>query len=90
MKTDAEIIWQSFSEKGATVYSNAGAAIVALNVGVPLAVLGWLLVGASRGGWGVDEKFVARWRWRVSLAALIVGGAIFWLLPKVGILSADQ
>ena len=90
MQTDAEINWRNFSVKAATVYSNAGAGIVALNVGVPMAVLGWLLVGAWRGGWGVDEKFVSRWRWRVGLAALIVGGVIFWLLPKVGIVAADQ
>lgn len=88
MKADAEITWRSFSSRGAMVYSHAGAAIFALNVGVPLAVLGWLLVGASRGGWGVDEKFVSRWRWRMILAALIVGLAIFWLLPKVEIVTS--
>lgn len=88
MKADAEITWRSFSRRGAMVYSHAGAAIFALNVGVPLAVLGWLLVGASRGGWGVDEKFVARWRWRIVLAALIVGLVIFWLLPKVELVTS--
>jgi len=88
MKVDAEITWQRFSTKAATVYSHAGAAIVAFNVGVPLAVLGWLLVGTSRGGWGVDEKFIARWRWRAIFAALIVGLGIFWLLPKVDIINA--
>lgn len=87
MTADAEINWRSFSSQGATVYSHAGAAIGALNVGVPLAVLGWLLVGASRGGWGVDDKFVTRWRWLMILAALVVGRAIFWLLPKVDIVT---
>lgn len=87
MKVDAEINWQRFSTKAATVYSHAGATIVALNVGVPLAVLGWLLVGMSRGGWGVDEKFVTRWRWRAIFGALIVGLGIFWLLPKVDIVT---
>jgi hypothetical protein len=87
MKADAEISWRRFSARGATVYSHAGAAIFALNVGVPLAVFGWLIIGASRGGWGVDEKFVSRWRWRVILAASILGLVIFWLLPKVEIVS---
>jgi hypothetical protein len=88
MKTDAEISWRSFSTKASTIYSHAGAVIVALNVGVPLAVLSWLLVGASRGGWGVDDKFVARWRWRVIIAAMIVGFAVYWLLPKVEIVAS--
>ncbi len=85
MKTDAEINWRGFSRRGATVYSHAGAAIVALNVGVPLAVLAWLLVGASRGGLGVDEKSIARWRFQVILAAMIIGFAVYWLVPKVEI-----
>jgi len=87
MKEDAEITWQRFSTKAATVYSHSGASIVALNVGVPLAVVGWLLVGTSRGGWGVDERFVVRWRWRTLFGALIVGLGIFWLLPKVDIVT---
>lgn len=87
MNTDAEITWRSFSTKAATVYSQTGAAIVALNVGMPLAVLGWLLAGASRGGWGVDDKFVARWRRRAIFAALILGFVVYWLLPKVEIVT---
>jgi hypothetical protein len=88
MIADTEIAWRWFSTKGSVVFSNAGAATVALNLGLPLAVLGWLLVGTSRGGWGVDEKFVSRWRWRMILAALIIGLGIFWLLPKVDIVSS--
>lgn len=88
MKADADIAWRGFSTKASMVYSHAAAATVAANVVVPLAVLGWLLVGASRGGWGVDEKFVSRWRWRVLLVALILGLAIFWLLPKVEIVTS--
>jgi len=87
MKVDAEISWQRFSTKAATVYSHAGAAIVALNVAVPLAVLCWLLIGTSRGSWGVDEKFIARWRQWAILGALVVGLGIFWLLPKVDIIT---
>jgi hypothetical protein len=89
MSTDAEITWRRFSPKAAVVYSAVGAATVALNVAVPLAALGWLLVGASRGGWGVDEKFVSRWRWRVVFGAVLVGGGVFWLLPKVAIITSQ-
>jgi len=88
MKTDAEINWRGFSRRGATVYSHTGAAIVALNVGVALAVLAWLLVGASRGGLGVDEKSIAWWRFQVILAAMIIGFSVYWLLPKVEITTA--
>lgn len=87
MDSDAEIAWRWFSPKASVVYSHAGAATVALNVGVPLAVFGWLLVGASWGGWGVDEQFVSRWRWRIILVGLVVGVAVYWLLPKVEIVG---
>ena len=87
MNADAQIGWRRFSPQGATVYSQTGAATVALNVGVPLAVLGWLLIGASRGGWGVDEKFVRRWRGLVIGGALLIGLGVFWLLPRVEIVS---
>ncbi len=30
--------------------------MIALNVAVPLAALGWFLVGSSRGGWSVNEQ----------------------------------
>ena len=88
MNSDAEVAWRWFSPKASEVYSYAGAATVALNIGTPLAVVGWLLIGASRGGWGVDENFVSRWRWRMIFAALIVGLAVFWLLPKVEIITS--
>ncbi len=89
MQADVEIDWRRFSTKAATVYSRAGAAIFALNIGVPLAVLGWLLIGASRGGWGVDENSIARWRRLAILVALMVGFGVFWLLPKVEIIASS-
>jgi hypothetical protein len=88
MNSDAEITWRWFATKASVVYSRTGAALVALNIGVPLAVFGWLLVGAGRGGWGVDEKFITRWRCRMILAAMIIGLAVFWLLPKVEIITS--
>ena len=87
MNSDVEIKWRRFSTKAAVVYSHAGASTVALNIGAPLAVLGWLLTGASRGGWGVDEKLVSRLRWRMILAVSIIGLATYWLLPKVEIVT---
>lgn len=88
MKADAEITWRNFSSRGAFVYSRAGATAIAVNIGLPMAILGWLLVGASRGGWGVDDKFIARWRWRVTLVALVVGLGVYWFLPKVEIVTS--
>jgi len=88
MRSDAEITWRWFSTKGSVVYSNVGAATVALNIALPLAVIGWLFVGASRGGWTVDEKFVRRWRWRLFLVVMIFGLGIFWWLPKVEIVTS--
>jgi len=35
----------------------------------------------------MDGKFIARWRWRVVLAALVVGLTIFMFLPKVEIVN---
>lgn len=87
MRADAEIRWRAFSSRGGTVFSRSGAAIVALNVSVPLAMLGWLLVGASRDGWGVNEKFIAQWRLAVIIAALVTGCGVYWLLPKVDVLN---
>jgi len=83
MNSDVEVKWTGFSHKGTNVYSYSGAFTVALNAAVPLAALGWLLMGASRGGLGVDEKFISRWRWRLLLFATIVGIAVYLLLPKV-------
>ena len=85
MKEDAVITWRGFSSHGDTVYSQTGAALVGLNFAVTASVLGWLLIGLCRGGWGVDEKFIRRWRGFVILGAIIFGLVVFWLLPKVGI-----
>jgi len=60
---------------------------IALNVALPLGVLGWLALGASRGGWSVDERQILRWRWRLIAAAIGIGAAIFFLLPRVDIVA---
>jgi hypothetical protein len=60
---------------------------MALNVALPFAVLGWLCMGASRGGWGVDDKRIPRWRGWLGVAACAIGTALFFLLPKVEIVA---
>ena len=88
MDTDAQIKWASFFRtQRAIVYSDAAAATIALNVALPLGVLGWLALGASRGGWGVDEKGILRWRWKLIAVATGIGAAIFFLLPRVDIIA---
>jgi hypothetical protein len=89
METDAQIKWaSSFRTQRAIVYSDAAAVTIALNVALPLSVLGWLTLGASRGGWGVDERRILRWRWRLIAVAIGIGTAIFFLLPRVDIIAA--
>ncbi|MCX6896140.1 MAG: DUF2330 domain-containing protein [Verrucomicrobia bacterium] len=83
MDSDVKIGWCSYRGTGAWVCSNAGALSIALNVTFILAPLCWLVVGASRGGFGVDDSFVWRWRWRLLAISILVGGIIFFLLPKV-------
>lgn len=83
MDSDVEIKWNGFWEKGAIAYSNMGALTVTLNVVLILVPLIWISVGACRGSWGVDEKFIRRWRWRLMFGALVVGMIVFLLLPKV-------
>jgi hypothetical protein len=87
MDADVEIKWGGFGLKGAWVCSAAGAARIALNVAVTLAAMNWLLVGACRGGWNVDEKFVWRWRWGMLLGAITAGILVFLLLPKVEVIT---
>lgn len=85
MKQDARITWAKFSRVGANVYSYGSAATVAINVAVTLAVIGWLAVEACRGGWGVTDKFVRDWRWRMLPVSVAIGLLVFALLPKVEI-----
>jgi hypothetical protein len=87
MAADVNIRSAWFWRKGATVYSRSGALIIALNVALPLAALSWLLMGASRGGWDVGEKWISRWRWRLLAESVLIGLAVFLWLPKVEIVS---
>jgi ABC-type Fe3+-siderophore transport system permease subunit len=90
MDSDVEIKWNGFWKKGALAYSNSGALTVTLNVVLTLAPLIWISVGACRGGWGVDEKFIWRWRWRLMIGAIVVGIIVFLLLPKVSVIIVQH
>jgi hypothetical protein len=89
MASDVDIRSGVFWRKGATVFSYSGALTIALNVALPLAVLGWLLAGASQGGWKVTEKSISRSRWCLLVAAAGTGLAVFLLLPKVEVVSGS-
>ena len=88
MDTDVEIKWASFFRtQRPFVYSDAAAMTIALNMALPVGALGWLALGASRGGWGVDERRILHWRWRLIAVAIGIGTAIFFLLPRVDIIA---
>lgn len=86
MRDDVWIKPRFYWKSGAHVYSPTGAAQVALNVALPLALLAWTLIGSSRGGWGADDRWVTQWRWRWCGIALAAGVAVFLILPKVDVL----
>lgn len=83
MSRDVELRSRWNWTSGATVYSYAAALNLALNASVPLAALGWLALGASRGGWNIDGRTVTRWRWKLVAIALGLGLVLFVVLPKV-------
>jgi hypothetical protein len=87
MASDVAIHSGVFWRKGAIVFSHAAALTIALNVALPLAVLGWLLVAASRGGWNVTEGDITRWRSCLLAATAGIGLAVYLLLPKVEVMS---
>lgn len=88
MASDVDIHSGVFWRKGATVFSYSGALTITLNVALPLAVLSWLLAGATHGSWKVTEKGISRWRRRLLAAAAGVGLAVYLLLPKVEVVSS--
>ena len=90
MRSDVEIEWSKFSSTGTYAYSYQGAATIALNVALSLGVLGWLALGSSREAWGMDEKKIEQWRGRLAASALVLGIAIFVLLPKVEIVEVEE
>jgi len=87
MASDVDIHSGVFWRKGATVFSYSGAVTIALNVALPLAAISWLLAGASRGGWKVTDKAIARWRRGLLAMAAGTGLAVYLILPKVEVVS---
>jgi hypothetical protein len=90
MASDVNIGSGVFWRQGATVFSYSGALTIALNVALPLAVLSWLLAGASEGGWKVTKQGISRWRWCLLTAAGGIGLAVYLLLPKVEVVSQEE
>lgn len=82
MASDVDISSRFFWSIGRRVFSYSGAIVVALNIALPLAAIGWLLAGMSQGGWKVDTRWVSRWRKRSLWLAAGVGIGVFLLLPK--------
>ena len=87
MVSDVNIHSGIFWRNGATVFSHSGALTIALNVALPLAVLGWLLAGTTRGGWKVTERGIFRARQCLLAGAGVIGLATYLFLPKVEVVS---
>lgn len=85
MTRDVEVRWRRPARTGAAMYSHAAAGTFALNVATPLLALGWLAVGACRGGWGVTETGIRRGRWAVLALGVLVGLAVYAWLPKIAL-----
>ena len=50
---------------------------------LPVAAVAWLLAGMSQGGWKVNDRWISNWCWRSLAFAVVLGLAVFLLLPKV-------
>lgn len=82
MKSDVEISWTPYWAKGATVYSYYGATICTLNIIAPLAMIGILLINASRCGRLFTSEDVGRWCQRFVIGVVLLGIVIFCWFPK--------
>jgi hypothetical protein len=87
MGDDAVIRWRRAVPTGATVYSRSAAARIALNLAVPLAVLGWVLTGTTGNGGHAVRGFLGRLRAAVVAVALLAGLWTYGLLPKTDVVS---
>ena len=90
METDITIEWEKFRSKNAVVYSRHAATMIALNIAIPLAVLGWLLIGASKGGWNVTDQKILFWRAQFVVISMAIGFSIFFLLPKTEVVAVPH
>lgn len=87
MASDVTLLPARFSRIGSTAYSSPGAINIALNIALPIGAIGWLLLGASQGGWDVRENTLKRWRRWFLVLTMGFGLAIFIMLPKVEVES---
>jgi hypothetical protein len=55
-----------------------------------LAPLIWISEGTCRGSWDVDEKFIRRWRWRLTFGEIVLGTMVFLLLPTVQVVIGQN
>jgi hypothetical protein len=86
MKADAWVEFAKFRFQRGRLYSRQGAALTALNLGVGLAVLGWLSVLLMEGGWEVTPRAQRRWTMRLALVSLAVAVVVYLALPKTPII----
>jgi len=83
MTSDVDIGSSFAWSKGRRVFSYSGALVIALNLALPLAAVGWLVAGMSQGGWNVKQRWISKWRLRSLSLAAVCGLATFFVLPKV-------
>jgi len=90
MRSDVKIHWRPYWKTGALAFSNYGALIVTLNMALPLALLGWFLIGASRSEQFFTSKNAWQWRGRFIVGMAIFGVLLYLWLPKVPVEIVSQ
>lgn len=87
MASDVNIGTSFLGKTGAYVFSYAGATLITLNVILPLGMIAWAMLDASRNSWDAASKPLWRSRCYLLTATLAAGLTLFALMPKVEIVS---